>query len=156
MVSLQVLYWTLGQSSVADPGCLSRILIFCSSDPGSNNNKKYDEKKINLMSYPFYSHHYIHKIVNYLIFWTGAGKNYSQLTKKLFYSRKVTKLSEKTGCFRLPRSWNRKKLIPDPGGLKSTGSWIRNTGRRLMGYNPGCGCCHTHDLTTWQDPTKLN
>ncbi len=43
-----------------------------------------------------------------------------------------------------------------PGSSGSKKPRIRNTGRRMMGCNPGWGCCHTHALTTWQDPTKLN
>jgi hypothetical protein len=33
------------ESSVADTGCLSRILIFSIPDPGSNSNKKEEGRK---------------------------------------------------------------------------------------------------------------
>jgi hypothetical protein len=54
--------------SVADPGCLSRILIFYPSrivDLGSRIQNIRDDKKI--LPYP-YSSHKFHKIVNYFIF----------------------------------------------------------------------------------------
>jgi hypothetical protein len=62
---------------VADPGCLSRIMIFCASrisDPGSNNSTKRGGGEKKCWSYHFFSLKY-HKIVNNFIL---------KLVKKVF------------------------------------------------------------------------
>jgi hypothetical protein len=66
------------KSKVADPGCLSRILIFTHSgswisDPGSKNRNKRKGLKNNL-----YWSHKFHKIENYFIFLNAEEKNLDQ------------------------------------------------------------------------------
>jgi hypothetical protein len=54
--------------SVADPGCLSRVLILSIPDSGCNNNVAIKEEgEIKICSTSFYSHKY-HKIENHFIF----------------------------------------------------------------------------------------
>jgi hypothetical protein len=53
--------------SVADPGCLSRILIF--THPGSRIQKQHQKRGVKKIScHTFYCSHKYHKIENYLIF----------------------------------------------------------------------------------------
>ncbi len=83
-------------NSVADPGCLSRILIFTHprsqiSDPGSkNSNKREGWKEICCHTY-FYSHKF-NKIVNYLIF--------EMLNKKIWAKnfQRITELLTQKNC----------------------------------------------------------
>ncbi len=126
-------------SSVADPGCLSRIPDpdFYPSripDPGSkNSNKRERWKKISC--HTFLCSHKCHKIVNYFIFevlkkkiWANFQRIIELFTKKIV--KKLLKIwSWDPGSgIRDPGSWIRKKPIPDPGsriqGSKSTQSRI--------------------------------
>jgi hypothetical protein len=80
-------------SSVADPGCLSRILIF--THPGSKNSNKRDGVKKNLLTYLFCSLKF-HKIVNYFIFEVLKKKKLGQYSKnyRTFYPQICPKLSK--------------------------------------------------------------
>ncbi len=98
-------------SSVADPGCLSRILIF--THPGSKNiNKRKGWKKLVIK---FFCSHKFHKIEKYFIF--------EMLNKKIWanFQRIIEVFTQKiiTDLLRIwvwdPRSGIRKKPIPDPG-----------------------------------------
>jgi hypothetical protein len=118
------------QSSVGDPGCLSRILFF--THPGSRipdpkiAMKDRGEKKFVVITFFFQAINFTK--LNYFIFemlkkiWASF-----QSIIELFTQKIVTKLS-KIWVWD-PRSGIRKKPIPDPGsrGQKGTGSRIRNT-----------------------------
>ncbi len=111
--------------SVADPGCLSRILIF--THPGSRipdpktATKERGEK--NLLSYIFL-YPQISQNVKLFYFWTAEKKILGKFQRiiELFTQKVVTKLS---------KTW-----VWDPGsrGQKGTGSRIRirNTARLIM------------------------
>ncbi len=118
-------------TSVADPGCLSRIPdpdFYPSriSDPGSkNSNKREGWKKI--WCHTFLFSHKFHKIVHYFCFEVLKKKiraNFQRIIE-LFAQKIVTKLS-KVWIWD-PGSGIRKKPIPDPGsrGQNGTGSRIR-------------------------------
>jgi hypothetical protein len=81
--------------SVADPGCLFRILIF--THPGSRIQKQQQPRgvKKNLLSYLFCSHKF-HKIGNYLIFEMLKKKLWANCQRivELFAQKIVTKLSK--------------------------------------------------------------
>jgi hypothetical protein len=118
-------------NSVADPGCLSRILIF--THPGSRipdlgpriqkqQQKRGVRKKISC--HTFLWSHKFHKIKNYFIYEVLKKKIWANFQRivELFTPKIVTKLSKIWG-------WDlgsgiRKKPIPDPGsrGQKGTGS----------------------------------
>jgi hypothetical protein len=126
-----------GGSSVADPGCLSRILDpdfypHQIPDPGSRipdpktATKERGEKKISC--HTFLCSHKFHKIVNYFSFevlkkkiWANFQRIIELFTKK--FVRKLLKIWSWD-----PGSGIRKKPIPDPGsriqGSKSTQSRI--------------------------------
>jgi hypothetical protein len=102
--------------SVADTGCLSRILIF--THPGSQisdpktGTKERGRKKFVVI--PFFCSHKFHKIVNYFIFemlkkkiWANFQRIIELLTQKI-----VTKLSKIW-------VWDPEKPIPDPGVKKA-------------------------------------
>ncbi len=108
--------------SVADPGCLSRILIF--THPGSRIQKEQQKRGVKkLLSYLFCSHKF-HKIENYFIFdmlkksgpvfkelWNFLPKNFSLSSrKKRFGIRDPEK-----NLFRIPDSGPGVKKAPDPG-----------------------------------------
>ncbi len=77
------------RGSVADPGCLSRILFFV--HPGSkNSNKRKGWKKFVL---PFFCSRKYHKIKNYFIFEQGKKKLFYQFTKNYITQNIVIKLS---------------------------------------------------------------
>ncbi len=86
--------------SVADTGCLSRILIFTHpgsriSDPGSKNrNKREGWKKISWKTF-FCSHKFL-KIENYFIFGMRMKKIWANFQRilELFIQNIVTKLSK--------------------------------------------------------------
>jgi hypothetical protein len=124
-----------GKCSVADPGCLSRILIFTHpgsqiSDPGSRipdpKNSNKSEKKFVVI--PFFCSHKFHKIENYLIF-EMLKKKIWPIFKELynFLFKKLSLCSQKYGFgIRDPE-----KTYPGSRGQKGTGSRIRirNTGQ---------------------------
>ncbi len=118
-------------SSVADPGCLSRIpdpwsWFLPIPDPGSK--KKQQQKRVvkkNLLSYVATNFTKL-KII---LVWSAEEKNW-QIFKELqiFLPKKLSLSYIKYGFgIRDPRSGIRKKPIPDPGsrGQKGTGSRIR-------------------------------
>jgi hypothetical protein len=84
--------------SVADPGCLSQILIF--THPGSRirdpktATKERDEKK--LVVIPFFCSHKFYKIENYFIFEMPKKKIWANFQRfiELFTQKIVTKLSK--------------------------------------------------------------
>jgi hypothetical protein len=105
-------------TSVADPGCLSRILIF--THPGSkNSNKREGWKKI---SFNFLCSHKFLKIANYLSFEVLQKKIWANFQRiiELFTQKIVTKLSKiwiwdpgsGKNLFRIPRP--KRHRIPDP------------------------------------------
>ncbi len=111
--------------SVADPGCLSRILIF--THPGSRIQKQQQ-----ICCHNFLSSHKFHKIANYFSFealkkkiWPNFQRIIELCTQKI-----VTKLSKI--WILEPGSGKNLFRIPDPvsRGQKGTGSRIRirNTG----------------------------
>ncbi len=120
-------------SSVADPGCLSRILIFTHpgsriSDPRSkNSNKRERWKKLDVK--PCSVATKFNKIVNYFSFEVLKKKIWANFQRiiKLFTKKIVKKL------FKI-WSWDPGSEIRDPEkthsgsrGQKGTGSRIRNT-----------------------------
>jgi hypothetical protein len=132
-------------SSVADPGCLSRIPDpdFYPSripDPGSRIpdpktvTKERGEK--NLLSYFFCSHKF-HKIDYYVIFemlkkiiWENFQRIVEVFTQKIFNMLSNKWVWDPGSGIRDPGSGKNLFRIPDPGsrGQKGTGSRIRNTG----------------------------
>ncbi len=136
--------------SVADPVCLSRILIFTHpgsriSDPGSkNSNKREGWKKLakqqqkrgvkKISCHNFLCSHKFHKIANYFSFDVLKKKIWANFQRIIeLFTQKFSISSQKYGFgIRDPRSGIRKKPIPDSGsrGQKVTGSRIRirNTG----------------------------
>ncbi len=124
--------------SVADPGWLSRILIFTHpgsriSDPGSKNSIKREGWK-KIWCHNFLCSHKFHIIVHYfsLKCWRKKfGPNFQRIIE-LFTQKIVTKLS-KVWVWD-PRSGIRKKPIPDPGswGQKGTGSRILGSKRHRI------------------------
>ena len=132
-------------SSVADPGCLSRIPdpdFYPSRIPdlGSRIQKQQQKRgvKKNLLSYrTFLCSHKFHKIVNYFSFevlkkkiWANFQRIIELFTKKIV--KKLLKIWSWDPGSRDPRSGIRKKPIPDPGsriqGSKSTQSRIPDPG----------------------------
>ncbi len=113
----------LHTTSVADPGCLSRILIFTHpgsriSDPRSKNrNKREGWKKV--CCHTFFCSHKFHKIEHYfiLICWR---KKFDPIFYKLlkFLPKKLSLSSQKYGFgIRDPRSGiqgSKRHRIPDP------------------------------------------
>jgi hypothetical protein len=105
-------------TSVADPGCLSRILIF--THPGSRiPDPKTAPKKqrTKFVCHNFLCSHKFHKIANYFSFEVLKKKMWANFQRiiELFTQKIVTKLSKKYGFgIREPRSGIRKKTIPDP------------------------------------------
>jgi hypothetical protein len=84
--------------SVADPGCLSQILIFTHRgsripDP-KTATKERDEKK--LVVIPFFCSHKFYKIENYFIFEMLKKKIWANFQRiiELFTQKIVTKLSK--------------------------------------------------------------
>jgi hypothetical protein len=106
--------------SVADPGCVSRILNF--THPGSRISDPKTATKDNFLPYLFCSHKF-HKIANFLIFY-AEGKILVQCKKiiELFTQKIVTKLS-KIWVWD-PGSEIRKKPIPDQGSRGQNGNRI--------------------------------
>ncbi len=114
--------------SVADLGCLSRILIFTHpgsriSDPGSkNSNKRERWKKISC--HTFLCSHKFHRIVNYFSFEVLKKKIWAnfQTIMELFVQKIAKKLLQ---IF----SWDPGSGIRDPGsGIRDPGSGIRDPG----------------------------
>ncbi len=110
--------------SVADPGCLSRILdpdFYPSRVPdlgSKNRNKREGWKKTSC--HTFFCSHKFHKIENYFIFEMLKKKIWAIFRRiiELFTQKIVTKLSKIGG-------WDsgseiRKKPIPDPGSGSAT------------------------------------
>ncbi len=109
--------------SVADPGCLSRILILFIPDPGSKNSTKRGEGKFFYCPTFFCSHKY-HTIVNNFIF-KQVKKIFLALTLRIIVSKNLSLSCQKYGFgIRDPRSWIQ--------GQKGAGSRIRNTASVLM------------------------
>ncbi len=102
---------------MADPGCLSRILIFTHpgsriSDPGSKNSNKRERLK-KISCHTFLCSHKFHKIVNYFSF---------ELLKRNIWAnfQRIIELFTKKNGQIAPKnmvlgSGIRKKPIPDPG-----------------------------------------
>jgi hypothetical protein len=126
------------KSSVADPGCLSRILIFTHpgsriSDPGripdpKTATKERGEKKLDVK--PFYVATKFNKIVNEVLkkkIWANFQRIIELFTKKIV--KKLLKIWSWD-----PGSGKNPFQIPDPGsrGQKGTGSRIRirNTAKK--------------------------
>jgi hypothetical protein len=118
-------------SSVADPGCLSRIPdpdFYPSriSDPGSNNSNKREGLK-QICCHTFLCSHKSHKIKHYSSFEVLKKKIWANFQRiiELFIKKTVTKLS-KIWVWDLGSGKNRFRN-PDPGsrGQKGTGSRIR-------------------------------
>ncbi len=129
---------------MADPGCLSRILIFTHlgsriSDSGSQNSNKREGWK-NFFVIPFYLATNFTKL-NIILVLKSWRKKIGAIFKELynFLPKKLSPSSQTYGFgirdpgsgIRDPRSGIRKNIfrIPDPGGQKGTGSriQIRNT-----------------------------
>ncbi len=118
-------------SSVADPGCLSRIPDpdFYPSripNPGSKNSNKIEGWKKNLLSYLFCSHK-SHKIENNFIFKNAEEKILANFQKD-FLLKYLSVSSQKYGVgIQVPVKTYSGFRIPDPGsrGQKGTGSRIR-------------------------------
>jgi hypothetical protein len=118
-----VLYCTVPYTltSVADPGCLSRILILSIPDPGSRiririqqQQQNRREKKIVKLPFLCATNFKEFKIIQFL---NRHTETFSQITNKLYYflpkiNRHLAKLSEI--WVEDPRSGIRKNLIPDP------------------------------------------
>jgi hypothetical protein len=113
--------------SVADPGCLSRILdpdFYPSRIPDPKTGTTEGGEK-NLLSYLFCNHKF-HKIVNYFMFemlkkqiWANIQR-IIELPKKLPKTQKiVTKLSKYGFGIRDPRSGKNLFRIPDSGVKKA-------------------------------------
>ncbi len=118
-------------SSVADPVCLSRILIFPIPDPGSRipdpktATKKRGQKK--LVVIPFFCSHKFHKIENYLSFKMLKNKIWANFQRIIeLFTQKIVTMLLKIWVWD-PRSGIRKKTcsgsriqgskrhrIPDP------------------------------------------
>jgi hypothetical protein len=123
--------------SVADPGCLSRILIF--THPGSRIQKQQPKREVKKIScHTFLCGHKFHKIVTYFSFEVLKKKicaNFQRIIE-LFTKKTVKKLLKIW-------SWDPGSEIRDPEktysgsrGQKGTGSRIRirNTaGSRIQG-----------------------
>ncbi len=112
-------------SSVADPGCLSRILIF--THPGSRNQKQQQKRgmKKNCVI-PFLCSHKFHKIENYFSFEVLKKKIWVifQRIIELFTQKIVTKLWkiwvwDPGSWIRDPGSGKNLFRIPDPGVKKA-------------------------------------
>jgi hypothetical protein len=107
-----------GSSSVADPGCLSRIRIF--SHPGSRIQKQQQKRGMkNSFCHTFLCSHKFHKIKNYFSFEVLKKKIWANFQRiiELFTQKIVTKLSK----IWLWDPGSRKNLsrIPDPGVKKA-------------------------------------
>ncbi len=119
-------------ASVADPGCLSRILIFTHPgsqipDPKTATKERGKKKKF---CHTFLCSHKFHKNKNYFSFEVLKKKIWANFQRiiELFTQKIVTNLSkiwawDPGSEIRDPE----KKPIPDPGsrGQKGTGSRIR-------------------------------
>jgi hypothetical protein len=110
------------RSSVADPGCLSRIPdpdFYPSriSDPGSrNSNKKEGRKKI--CCHNFLCTHKFHKIVNYFSFDVLKKKIWANFIRIIEpFTQKMSTSSQKYG-FGIPDPGVKK--APDPGSGSAT------------------------------------
>jgi hypothetical protein len=120
--------------SVADPGCLSRILDPDFSHPGSQSQIQQEKRGVKKIScHTFFCSHKFHKIENYFIFGMLKKKIWASFQRmiELFIQKIGTKLS-KIWVWD-PGSEIQEKPIPDPAsrGQKGTGSriLIRNTDR---------------------------
>jgi hypothetical protein len=142
-------------SSVADPGCLSRILILPRSqisDPRSRIQKQQQRREVKKMCYHTFFVAATFKIVNYLIFdmlkkkiWSNFQKYYRTFTQKM-----VTKLLKIWVWDPGSNIWDPGSNVWDPGSeiwdpkktyfvsriqvskrhqIPDSGSRIRNTGR---------------------------
>ncbi len=131
-ILISPLYICLDLSSVADPGCLSRLLNFVHSRSRisypipKNSNKRDDEK--NLLSYLFCSHKYwYHKNSKLFYFWIDEDK-FGLIYKELknFLPEKFSLSSQNIGLgsgigknlIRIPDPGS--KMAPDPGSGSAT------------------------------------
>jgi hypothetical protein len=131
---------TAEKSSVADPGCLSRIPdpdFYPSRIPdlGSRIQKQQQKRGVKKnFCHNFLCSHKFLKIAYYFSFGVLKKKIWANFQRIIeFFNKKiVTKLS-KIWVWN-PRSGIRKKPIPDPGsrGQKGTRSRIRNTGKKYL------------------------
>ncbi len=137
LVSLLVSLCWAG-SSVADPGCLSRILIFTHSGSRIPDTKTAIKERVKKIScHTFFCSNKFHKIENYFIFGMLKKKNWANCQRiiDLFTQKIVTKLSkiwvwdpgskiqdpEKTYSESRIQGSTRHR-IPNPGPAKLAGS----------------------------------
>jgi len=81
--------------SVADPGCLSRIMIY--THPGSRIQKQQQKRGVKqICCHTFLCSHKFHKIVNYFSFEVLKKKIWANFQRiiNLFTQKIVTKLSK--------------------------------------------------------------
>jgi hypothetical protein len=113
-------------SSVADPGCLSRILIFTHpgsriSDPGSRIQKQQQKTGVKIFfCQTIFCSHKFHKTEYYFIFdmLKKFGPIFQELLK--FLPKKLSPRPQKYGFgIRDPRSGKNLFRIPDPGVKKA-------------------------------------
>jgi hypothetical protein len=101
------------ESSVADPGCLSRILIF--THPGSRIQKQQQKREVKKIScHTFLRSHKFHKIVNYFSFEVLKKKNWANFQRIIeIFTQKIVK--------KLLKIWSRDpgSEIRDPGSGKN-------------------------------------
>jgi hypothetical protein len=121
------------KTSVANPGCLSRIPDPDSNHPGSRIQKQQQKRgvKKNLLSYLFLSHKF-HNIVNYFIFEMLKKKISANFQRTIeLFTQKLSLSSKNMGLgsgirdpgsgknlFRIPDP--RVKKAPDPGSGSAT------------------------------------
>ena len=116
--------------SVADPGCLSRILIF--THPGSRIQKQQQKREVKQFDViPFNVATNFNKIVQYFSFEVLKKKIWANFQRimELFTQKIVTKLSKIWVWDPGSEIRDPEKPFPDPGsrGQKATGSRIRST-----------------------------
>jgi hypothetical protein len=113
-------FWWPKNISVADPGCLSRILIF--THPGSRIQKQQQKRGVKkIFCHTFLCTHKFHKIENYLSFEVLKKKNWANFQRiiELFTQKIVTKFSKIGFGIRDPGSGKNLFRIPDPGVKKA-------------------------------------
>ncbi len=141
---------SIENTSVADPGCLSRIPdpdFYPSRIPdlGSRIQKQQQKREVKkIRCHTFLCSHKYHKIVNYLSFEVLKKKIWANFQRIIeLFTKKVVKKLLKIWSWD-PGSGKNLFRIPDPGVKKAPdpGSRIRirNTGKHVEIYN---GMCNT-------------
>jgi hypothetical protein len=108
------------ETSVADLGCLSRILIF--THPRSRIQKQQQKRGVKKIScHPFFWSHTFHKIVNYFIFEMLKKKIWPNFQRILeLFTQKLSLSSQKYGFgIRDPGSMGQKE-VTGPGSGSAT------------------------------------